>query len=275
MEFMQRIDRKRVRDSFGRQASDYETHASVQKRVLAGFLELLKMERMVPRRLLDVGSGPGMLLRSLRGVYGDACAVGIDLAPGMCRKARENLKTDKHIHILTADAEHLPFQDSSFDLVVSTSAFQWLNELDTSFREAFRVLSPGGVFCFALFGEKTLYELRSSFRRAVTGTGQAAKDRTHDFFSLDEVEAALTSSGFTACHVSSQLELDFHDDVAALLRSLKRIGAGNASPNAPRGLAGKRIMMDMVEIYRASYGVDAGIPATYEVVYGIGKKSLS
>lgn len=273
MGVMQRIDRKRVRASFGRQALDYESHASVQKRVLAGFLDFLKRERVSPRRLLDVGSGTGLLLRLLREVYHDACAVGIDLAPGMSRKAREELGTDLRTHILTADAEHLPFPGSSFDLVVSTSAFQWLNELDVAFGEACRVLSPGGLFCFALFGEKTLYELRHSFRQAVAEKGRVGEDRTHSFFSRKDVEASLYRCGFTACHVDGHLELDMHNDVAALLRSLKRIGAGNASPAAPRGLVGKRIMTDMADIYREAYGSDAGIPATYEIIYGIGKKS--
>ena len=76
MEFMPMIDRGRVRDAFGRQAGEYEAHASVQKRVLAIFLELLKSEDKVPRRLLDVGAGTGMLLRSLRARYGEASAVG-------------------------------------------------------------------------------------------------------------------------------------------------------------------------------------------------------
>jgi malonyl-CoA O-methyltransferase len=270
---MQKIDRKRVRESFGRQAREYESNASVQKRVLAGFLELLTQERISPRRLLDVGSGTGMLLRALRDVYRDTCAVGIDLAPGMSRKARENLGSDPLTHLLTADAEHLPLVDASFDLVVSTSAFQWLDELGPAFNEARRVLAPGGLFCFALFGERTLYELRTSFRRAVTAGGQPGIDRTHDFFTLADVEAALDRSGFTVCQVTSHLELTMHDDVASLLRSLKRIGAGNASPHNPRGLAGRRLMHDMAAIYRTVYGVEAGIPATYEIFYGIGKKS--
>jgi malonyl-CoA O-methyltransferase len=271
---MQKIDRKRVRNSFGRQAHDYESHASVQKRVMVGFLELLERERLTPRRILDVGSGTGMLLRSLRARYREACAVGVDLAPGMSLKARENLKTDKLTYILTADAEYLPLPTASFDLVISTSAFQWLNVLDMAFGEVFRVLSPGGVFCFALFGEKTLYELRSSFRQAVANRGGADQDRTHNFFSLQNVESSLYQCGFSACRVTSHFEHDIHGDVAALLRSLKRIGAGNASPDAPRGLVGKRIMQDMAEIYQEAYGTDAGIPATYEIVYGIGEKPL-
>ena len=271
---MRMIDRRRVRDSFGKRAREYENHASVQKKVLAGFLELLKREGVAPRSLLDVGSGTGMLLRSLRGRYGDVRAVGVDLAIGMSRKAREGLKTDGRTHILTADAENLPFPDSVFDLVVSTSTFQWLSEPDKAFSEALRVLIPGGLFCFALFGEKTLHELRVSYRSALAAHGRAEDDRTHTFLSREEVKSVLEQAGFKGCRVSSRMELDVHEDVPALLRSLKRIGAGSASPATLRGLAGKRVMLDMMQRYKTEYGNESGIPATYEIIYAVGRKAL-
>lgn len=270
---MQMIDRRRVGDAFGKQAREYDGHAAVQKRVIASFLELLKNEGIAPRRLLDVGSGTGMLLGSLRESYRDALAVGIDLAVGMSREARKNLETDGGTHILNADAEHLPFSAASFDLVVSTSTFQWLAHLDTAFGEAFRVLAPGGLFCFALFGQRTLHELRSSYRLALNAAGSRGEDRTHTFFSGENVSTALEHAGFIDCAVITEQDIELHQDVPELLRSLKRIGAGNASPIAPRGLAGKRIMLDMMERYRKKYGRGAGVPATYEIIYGMGKKA--
>ena len=74
-----------------------------------------------------------MLLRSLRKPIQHVFAVGIDLSPGMARVARENLISDTRTEILAADAEHLPFAGASFDLVVSTSTFQWLNRARFSF----------------------------------------------------------------------------------------------------------------------------------------------
>lgn len=270
---MRIIDRRRVRDSFGKQAREYENHASVQKRVLAGFLEILKRESVAPSSLLDVGSGTGMLLRSLRGIYGDVRAVGVDLAMGMSRKARDSLKTEGRTYILTADAEHLPFPDSVFDLVVSTSTFQWLSEPDRAFSEALRVLIPGGLFCFALFGEKTLHELRGSYRSALAELGRLEDDRTHTFLSREAVKSVLEQAGFTGCRVSSQMDLDVHEDVPALLRSLKHIGAGSASPATLRGLAGKGVMLDMMQRYKTEYGNESGITATYEIIFGMGRKA--
>jgi malonyl-CoA O-methyltransferase len=192
---------------------------------------------------------------------------------GMGRKARENLIADGRTHILIADAEHLPFQDICFDLVISTSTFQWLSELDTTFGEVFRVLTPGGTFFFALFGENTLLELKSAYRFALAAHRCSEKDRTHTFLSMDAVTSALTGAGFSDCRVRSQMDIEVHEDVPALLRSLKRIGAGNASPSTPRGLAGKRIMLDMMQRYKDCYGLDSGIPVTYEIVYGFGRKA--
>ena len=60
---MHRIDRRRVRDSFGKRAPEYEDHALVQKRVVARFLEKLENDRLAPHSFLDVGTGSGMLLR--------------------------------------------------------------------------------------------------------------------------------------------------------------------------------------------------------------------
>jgi malonyl-CoA O-methyltransferase len=201
--------------------------------------------------------------------------VGIDLSTGMSRLAGDALKTDLRTKVLIADAEHLPFAASTFDLVVSTSTFQWLTDLGPAFEEAFRVLKPGGIFSFALFGEQTLHELRSSYRRALSSIGHGENDHTHRFFSLQDVATALERAGFITRRTVSELDTEIHGDVSDLLRSLKRIGAGNASPRAPRGLSGKLVMLEMMERYRLEFGRETGVPATYEIIYGMGKKPLS
>jgi len=267
------IDRGKVRQAFGRGAAEYDTHAVVQKRVIARFVELLKREDLAPRRLLDIGAGTGVLLRSLRELYGHADAVGIDLSIGMSRTARENLAANGSEFILTADAEQLPFVGASFDLALSTSTFQWLVDLKTAFGEVFRVLAPGGAFCFALFGGQTLHELRTSYRLALTAAGCQWEDRSHTFFTENEVTEALTWAGFGGCRVVTEFDIEMHDNVPSLLRSLKRIGAGSASPITLRGLAGKRVMLDMMETYRREFSRPLGMPATYEVLYGVARKN--
>lgn len=260
------IDRSKVQHSFHRQAGDYDDHAVVQRRVVERLTGTLRSHELAPGRVLDVGAGTGRLLASLRQLYPGSLTVGADLAFGMCRTAMQNL-TQQDVVVVNADAEHLPFGGGSFDLVLSTSTFQWLASLHHAFAEARRVLAPGGAFCFALFGEKTLFELRDSYRKALS----AGPDRSHAFFSQSDVLDALRAAGFSDCCASSEMEVEYHGDVPELLRSLKRIGAGSAAPVKGKGLSERRVMVEMMEAYRRDYGCEGAIPASYEVVYGWGR----
>lgn len=265
------IDRQQVRRSFDSHAGEYDRHAVVQKRVLDRLLQLLPPD-LKPARVLDIGSGTGVLLQRLARKYAGCRLVGVDMALGMGMAARERLAGDDRVGFVTADAEHLPFDDASFDLVVSTSTFQWLETLEPAFAELKRVLASGGRFCFALFGDRTLFELRDSYRSAVAKVGRGAVDRTHSFKGSDDVATGLSVVGLEAEYLVSELEREIHPDVPHLLRSIRRIGAGNAASGGGRTLAERRVMMEMMAGYRREFGRHDGIPATYEVIYGVGMK---
>lgn len=266
------IDRRQVRSSFDRHADEYEEYAQVQRWVADQLMRLQELGGGSPRSLLDIGCGTGILLRSLAERYPHALVSGIDLAPGMVTAARAALLGRNDAEIRVGDAEQLPYADERFQLVVSTSTYQWLEQLSTAFGEVYRVLEAGGVFRFALFGERTLWELKESYRDALNRYDREASDRTHTFLGQPEVVAALAGEGFSEIRVWTELEIEYHPDVPALLRSLKRIGAGNASPDKPRSLAERRVMLTMMQLYGEKHGKKEGIPATYEVIYGEGYK---
>ncbi|TWJ32757.1 malonyl-CoA O-methyltransferase [Geobacter argillaceus] len=267
---MQVIDRRRVRSSFHARAGDYDRHAVVQKRVLERFTPLLPAGSGIAR-VLDIGSGTGVLLQQLADRYPMARLTGLDLAPGMAMTARERLAGNDRVDFVTADAEALPLGDACLDLVVSTSTMQWLESLEQAFDEVRRVLRPGGRFCFALFGEQTLFELRASYRAAVAAVGRGAVDRTQRFSSMADVSSALSATGFTRESLVSELEIEIHPDVAHLVRAIRNIGAGNAVQAPGRGLAERRVMLAMMDHYQREYAVEGAIPATYEVIYGVAR----
>ena len=265
-------ERMRVQRSFHAHAAEYDRHACVQKRVVAQLTRLVAAEGGEPRRVLDIGTGTGALVTALIPLLPAAWFAGLDLALGMCRVARERFAGCGRGVVFAGDAEALPLRDDIFDLVVSTSVFQWLADPVPAFAESLRVLRPGGRFCFALFGSATLHELRDSYRRAYAATGRGEEHRTRRFRTATEVEVALAAAGFAATRVWSDLETLTYPNVAALLRAVRGVGAGATSAPATRGLAERRVMLAMMDFYRRDYGRGEGIPATYEVIYGVGTK---
>ena len=70
----------------------------------------------------------------------------IDMTPEMLAKARQAAETmaASNVEFVEGDAEHLPFPDESFDVVVSNGVIDLIPDKDAVFGELFRVLSPGG-----------------------------------------------------------------------------------------------------------------------------------
>lgn len=269
---MAQIDRSRVRRAFSCGAEAYDDLAVVQQRVIARFLESCLPSGIEPSSLLDVGAGTGRLLEKLSWRFPGAFAVGVDMAEGMARSAAARFAGGENAVLLCADGESLPFRGGSFDLVVSTSTYQWLSPLDAAFGEALRILRPGGLFCFAMFGEATLFELKDSYRSALRLHGCEDTDKSHAFASSADVASALGRAGFSAVTVASELEVELHGDVPAMLRALKGIGAQNASAGPGRGLGGRRVTASMIDLYGEKYGGADGVPATYEVIYAAGTR---
>jgi malonyl-CoA O-methyltransferase len=271
---MSKIDRSKVRKAFDKGSCRYEDTVIVQKLVIEKILSNLAeiSPQHFPRRILDVGAGTGMLLRSLRKSFPEAFLVGLDLAPGMGVTAMDSLKKNRNLLYVEGDAEYLPFAEGAFDLVVSTSTFQWLALLGKAFSEAKRVLAPGGTFLFALFGEGTLHELKSSYRSALLAENAIDKDRSHNFFSRDVVEKDLYEAGFSGINVENYFEKEYYPDVSSFLRALKGIGAGTAASLPAEGLGGKRIITKMTEFYQSNFSDERGVPVSYEVIHGKGIK---
>jgi malonyl-CoA O-methyltransferase len=269
------IEKHRVKKAFSIHAEQYETLAVVQKRVVDRFFELFMGHGAGPENLLDIGSGTGRLVSTFRQHLPHIAVTGVDLAFGMLLYAKKQFAGNADIMLTCGDAETLPFKNNSFDMVVSTSTYQWLSSLDAPFAEVWRVLKPGGRFCFALFGEETLYELRDSYSSALSLLGKCHADRTHQFANRSDVLAALNSASFVKNDVIDEREVETYPDVFSLLRAVNGIGAGSAARTFATGLAGRSVMLKMMDIYKERYGRREVVPATYQVLYGTGTKAVA
>lgn len=263
------VDVRQVRRHFDTHADEYDRYAVVQKNVVERLMQLIESCPADGTRVLEVGSGTGWLSRRLPGHFPGRIVVISDLAHAMtCCAARRT----SGVYAADADAQSLPFGPESFGMILSSSVYQWINDLPGAFSENLRVTTPGGWFGFALFGEHTLFELRESHRGALERTGKGCASHAQEFYTEFEVDSALAAAGFETVLLQSENEVEWHPDVPSLLRCLKRIGAQNANSARSGGLSSRKVMAEMARLYTQAYGGEQGIPATYQVIYGLARK---
>ncbi|MCU0313030.1 MAG: class I SAM-dependent methyltransferase [Solirubrobacteraceae bacterium] len=101
-------------------------------------------------RTLEVGSGTGYFSLHLLMAGVAARATCTDISPGMLEVLEGNAeRLGLEVTTQVADAEALPFEDASFDLVLGHAVLHHLPDLEQAFSEFLRVLRPGGVIVFA------------------------------------------------------------------------------------------------------------------------------
>ena len=152
------ISTQKIRDNFSRSAVYYEKYADIQLKLAQELLEEVIGGDYTANKVLDIGCGTGWLLAELKRFLPQARLWGLDISLEMARKTRE-----RFADVLAGDAVSLPFKDNTLDLVLSNAVYQWVADLEAAFKEARRILRPGGCFIFNCFGARTLRELRQCF----------------------------------------------------------------------------------------------------------------
>ncbi len=143
-------------------AADYDAKWGIdfgeigRAQVLGKLRKALGGELRSFERSLELGAGTGYFSLNLlqAGVISEATCT--DISPGMVATLAGNAaRLGLDVEAQVADAEALPFDDNSFDLVLGHAVLHHLPDLDQAWREIHRVLAPGGVALFA--GEPSRY----------------------------------------------------------------------------------------------------------------------
>ena len=253
------LDARVARRHFERAARSYAKASRLEAEIGARMLERLDYVKLVPRRVLDAGSGPPQ--RALGKRYAAAEVVALDFAFAMLRMGKKRLFERSPPRAVCGDITRLPIAAGSIDLVWSNMALHWAADPLAALREFHRVLAVDGLLMFSTLGPDTLAELRQAARGA----------RVHAFADMHDLGDMLVAAGFAEPVMDMERVTLLYEDGAALLADLRASGqtcALAARAGQPRrGLAGRGLLATLKERLDARRR-DGKLPVTFEVVYG-------
>ncbi|KKW91106.1 MULTISPECIES: methyltransferase domain-containing protein [Sphingobium] len=244
--------KQRISDAFGAAAGRYDDHAGPQR--LAAALVADLAQRQKPEgvgRILEIGCGTGFLTRDIQARWPGAELVVTDLSPDMlARAARDGLIAGT---FLTMDGEAPIFEGEWFDLILSSLAFQWFDDLERAIARLVGLLRPGGSLIFSTMGQGSFARWRGAHDAGGVTAG------IPDYPALETLRSMLGRFG-------DAFAFDEHYVLACggakgLIAHLKGIGA--VVPNEGRKPLAPRDLRRVMAAFEESGGNDV-----YQVLFG-------
>jgi len=254
------IDKKRVARSFSRGKPTYDKNATIQQRVSWKLIKKLKKySEISAKNVLEIGCCTGTLTELML----SSCIVEKlylnDLVPSFYGDVQQRLKAVDQVELipLFGDVEEIALPQN-LDLIISSSTFQWLANLERLFERLAGALNENGFLVFSIFGPGTLCEFREltnvGLKYSSVGSLLDMMDR---YFHIEEEET-----------VKDQL---FFSSPRDILRHLQATGVSGVEDY--RWTPGK--LREFEQVYAEKFGTTSGLPVTYMSSYVIASKKTA
>jgi malonyl-CoA O-methyltransferase len=251
-----------ISKAFNKHASEYELAAKVQREIGERLFERLQYLKISPKRILDLGCGPGAFSRELTLMYPKAQVFGLDFAHDMLLQAKKKQSWRRKWPLVTADMKSMPFATGMFDLVFANQVIHWSSSLARVFRELNRVMNVNGCLMFTTLGPDTFKELKKAWAEV----NQYA--HVNEFIDMHDIGDCLMAEHLLDPVMDMELLSVHYETLPHLIRALKKQGVRNINSERNRGLTGKTAWKQFEKNYAAMQTDKGKYPLTYEVVYG-------
>lgn len=244
--------KQRISDAFGAAAAGYDDHAGPQRLAASLVADLARRQKPVGvERILEIGCGTGFLTRDIQARWPGTDLVVTDLSPAMlARAATGGLIAGT---FLPMDGEAPAFEGEWFDLILSSLAFQWFEDLKAAIGRLVGLLRPGGSLIFSTMGAGSFAGWRGAHEVCGLEAGIPA------YPSLDDLRAMLSVYD-DAFAFDEDCALDC-DGARGLIAHLKGIGA--VVPAGGRRPLGAGELRRVMRAFDAAGGRDG-----YQLLFG-------
>lgn len=255
------FDRALHRRRLDRAAAGFAAAAFLKDRAAADAVERLEVIMREFPLAVDLGARDGAFARRLK----DSDAAGrvgavieTDLSAVML-KGRGGMR-------VALDEERLPFRAQSLDLVVSTLALHWANDLPGVLIQIRQALKPDGLFIGAILGGATCTELRQSLTAAEAELTAGAGLRIAPFADTYDAAGLLQRAGFALPVADVDRVTVRYSHPLKLIADLRAMGETNALTERAPPLS-KRVLSRACEIYQERFsGPDGKVSATFDIL---------
>jgi malonyl-CoA O-methyltransferase len=206
---MVNIDKSQVAQRFEKAAQSYTQHAVVQKQICQNLIGLMQehLSKNSLDRVFEIGCGSGNLSHLLMQNF----QINQLLLNDLYSEVQQHFTESKKLQWLIGDIEQLDFPQS-LNLIASSSALQWIGDLEAIFKKCAEALTQQGYLCFSTFGQQNLKEIK-----ALTGQGL-------DYLNIESVQGKLMQQGFEILHLSESIETLTFSLPKEVLQHLKATG---------------------------------------------------
>lgn len=242
-----------IAQRFQKSHQEYLQHAIVQKQMVHDLMAIIQSipQLKSPHTVLEIGCGSGYLTQQFLASYQPEQLYLNDLY----EEIRFNTLA-KLAHYKIGDIQTLDLDDVQFDLILSSSALQWIYPLDTLLHKIYHHLQAQGYFIFSSFLEDNLKQIKQ-----LTGQGL-------NYYQLEQLKSLLITNGFDVQIIEQKHHHLYFAHPHEILKHLKLTGVTATSQTA---YWNKQRLQQFYQDYQ-QFMQDGLYPLTYHSVYVVAQR---